>query len=239
MFNKKEKNVLKKIIFVIFLLFYDIEISDRVDIYFKSIKDKIEIYKIKNFLKFYSNSNTLIKKFKKRDKPKISIISAIYNREKFLSRLLKNLQFQNFIDIEIILVDDYSKDNSINLIKEFLKKDKRIILIRNKKNKGTFIARNIGILYSKGEYIFIPDPDDIISKDILKTSYKMAKKFNYDIFRFNIIHANGKLTIENSCKPPSSEKIIFLILFSLHKSPIQFQIFKVIKIKVLLNLSFY
>jgi len=194
MFNKKEKNVLKKIIFVILLLFYDIEISDRVEIYFKSIKDKIEIYKIKNFLKFYSNSNTLIKKLKKRDKPKISIISAIYNREKFLSRLIKNLQYQNFIDIEIILVDDYSKDNSVNLIKEFLKKDERIILIRNKKNRGTFISRNIGILYSKGEYIFIPEPDDIISKDILKASYKMAKKFNYDIFRFNIIHANGKLT---------------------------------------------
>ena len=182
MFNKKEKNVLKKIIFVIFLLFYDIEISDRVDIYFKSIKDKIEIYKIKNFLKFYSNSNIVIKKFKKRDKSKISIIYAIYNREKFLNRLIKNLQYQNFIDIEIILVDDYSKDNSVNIIKEFLKKDERIILIRNKKNKGTFIARNIGILYSKGEYIFIPDPDDIISKDILRTSYRMAKKFNYDTF---------------------------------------------------------
>jgi len=182
MFYKKEKNVLKKIIFVIFSLFYDIEIFDKGEIYYKSIKDKIEIYKIKNFLKFYSNSNIVIKKFKKRDKSKISIIYAIYNREKFLNRLIKNLQYQNFIDIEIILVDDYSKDNSVNIIKEFLKKDERIILIRNKKNKGTFIARNIGILYSKGEYIFIPDPDDIISKDILRTSYRMAKKFNYDTF---------------------------------------------------------
>ena len=195
MFKKKEKNIFKKIIFLIFLLFHDIEISDKGEIYFKSIKDKIEIYKIKNFLKFYSNSNTVIKKFKKRDKPKISIISAIYNREKFLSKLIKNLQYHNFIDIERILVDDYSKDNSVNIIKELLKKDERIILIRNKKNKGTFIARNIGILYSKGEYIFIPDPDDIISKDILRTSYKMAKKFNYDILKMIL---NYSYHIENN-----------------------------------------
>jgi len=179
---------------VILLLFYDIEIFDRCEIYVKFIKDKVEIYKIKNFLKFCSDSNTVIKKFKKRVKPKISIISAIYNREKFLIRLLKILQYQIFKDIEIIFVDDYSKDNSINLIKEFLKKDERIILIRNRKNRGTFIARNIGILYSKGEYISIPDPDDILSKDILRTSYKMAKKFNYDIVRFNTIHINGKLS---------------------------------------------
>ena len=194
MFKKKDKNVLKKIIFVIFLLFYDLEIIDKGEKYFKLIKDKVEIYKIKKFLKFCSDPNTVIKKFKKREKPKISIISAIYNREKFLIRLLKILQYQIFKDIEIIFVDDYSKDNSINLIKEFLKKDERIILIRNRKNRGTFIARNIGILYSKGEYISIPDPDDILSKDILRTSYKMAKKFNYDIVRFNTIHINGKLS---------------------------------------------
>jgi len=200
MFKKKDKNVLKKIIFVIFLLFYDLEIIDKGEKYFKLIKDKVEIYKIKKFLKFCSDSNTVIKKFKKRDKPKISIISAIYNREKYLSRVLKNLQYQNFKDIEIILVDDYSKDNSVNIIKELLKKDERIILIRNKKNRGTFITRNIGILYSKGEYIYIPDSDDIISKDILRISYRIAKKFNYDIIRFNIMRSSGKLANSKNIK---------------------------------------
>ena len=60
-----------------------------------------------------------IKEFKIRDKPKISIISAIYNREKFLNRFIKSLQYQSFKDIEIIFIDDCSKDNNINLIKEF------------------------------------------------------------------------------------------------------------------------
>jgi len=185
--------ILKKIFFLIFLLYYDIEICDRCAIYAKYIKDNIEIFKISNFLKFCSNSHKIIKKFKKRDKPKISIISAIYNREKFLSRLLKNLQYQNFRDIEIIFIDDFSKDNSVKIIKEFQKIDKRVILIRNRENKGTFVARNIGILNSKGKYINIPDPDDILSKDILKISFRMAKKFNYDIIRFNSCNSRGNL----------------------------------------------
>ena len=175
------KKKMKKMFFILFLLFYDIDIFDRCAIYAKFIKYKVEIYKIKSFLKFCSNSNLVIKEFKKRDKPKISIITAIYNREKFLSRFLKNLQYQNFKDIEIIFVDDFSKDNSVNTIKEFQKRDKRIVLIKNRKNRGTFVARNIGIIHSKGKYINVPDPDDILSKDILKTSYRIAKNFNYDI----------------------------------------------------------
>ena len=196
MLKKNEKNI-KKIYFIIFLFFYDIEIFDRYDIYVKFIKDKVEIYKLKSFLKLCSDTNTVLKEFKKKEKPKISIISAIYNREKFLSRFLKNLQYQTFKDIEIILVDDFSKDNSVNIIKEFQKKDKRIVLIRNRKNRGTFVTRNIGVLYSKGKYINIPDPDDILSKEILKISYRLAKKFNYDIIRFKICFKKWNLDNNN------------------------------------------
>ena len=143
-----KKNIKKIFFIIIFFFCFVIDNFDKYAIYVKCIEDKAEIYKIKSFLKFCSNSNIVIKKFKKRDKPKISIITDIYNREKFLSRFLKNLQYQNFKDIEIIFVDDFSKDNSVNIIKEFQKRDKRIVLIRNKKNRGTFIARNIGVVMS-------------------------------------------------------------------------------------------
>ena len=82
-------------------------------------------------------------------------------------RLLRSIQNQFFDDIEIIIVDDFSKDNSINLIKEYQKEDKRIILIRHNKTKGTLISRNIGIVNSRGEYIIMPDADDILSENIL------------------------------------------------------------------------
>jgi GT2 family glycosyltransferase len=97
------------------------------------------------------------KKFKKMKNPKVSIISPIHNRERFLIRFLKNIQSQNFYDIEIILVDDKSTDNGINILEEYQREDKRIKIITNKKNKGTFIARNIGVLYSQGKYIIIQD----------------------------------------------------------------------------------
>ena len=99
---------------------------------------------------------------------------------------MRSIQFQNFNDIEIILIDDSSKDNSIELIKNYQKEDKRIKLIRNKKNKGTFASRNIGILNSKGDYIILPDSDDILLENSLYYFYHFAKKYGYEFLRFNV-----------------------------------------------------
>lgn len=65
-------------------------------------------------------------------------------------------------DIEIIFVIDASKDNSEKIIKELMEKDKRIILLKNEENKRAFYSRNKGILASKGEYILVIDPDDLL-----------------------------------------------------------------------------
>jgi glycosyltransferase involved in cell wall biosynthesis len=137
-----------------------------------------------------------LKKLKKKI-PKVSIISAIYNREKFITRFIRCMQSQSFKDIEIILVDDNSFDNSVKLIEKYKKDEKRIILIKNKKNRGTFVARNLGILKSKGKYIIIPDPDDIISKDIIEICYKYGEKYHYDIIRFNMYLEKGNIANEN------------------------------------------
>ena len=82
---------------------------------------------------------------------------------------------------------------SVQIIQNYMKHDKRIILIKNKHNKGTFVTRNIGVLYAKGKYIILPDPDDIISKNILKYCYNIAEKNNYEIIRFTTYHGNGHL----------------------------------------------
>lgn len=125
------------------------------------------------------------KKFKKMKNPKVSIISPNHNRGRFLIRFLTNIQNQNFGNIEIIFVDDKSYDNSVNILEEYQKKDKRIKIIKNKKSKGTFIARNIGVLYSKAEYIILPDPDDIISKDIISICIYYAEKYKFEIIRYH------------------------------------------------------
>ena len=155
------------------------------------------------------------KYFIKYENIKVSIISAVYNREKYLIRFINSIQKQKFNNIEIILIDDCSEDNSIQIIENFQKYDKRILLIKNKKNKGTFICRNLGVLKSKGEYLILPDPDDILSRDIIDLSYKFAKKYNYEMIRFNIYLGNG-IIFFNSIVKKLPNKPIFQPKLSLY-----------------------
>ena len=157
---------------------------------------KKEIIIKENYFK-YCYDLKQIHKLKKKNNPKISIISPIYNREKFISRFIGNIQKQSFKDIEIILVDDNSIDNSVKLIEKYKKEDKRIKLIKNKKNRGTFVARNLGALISKSKYLILPDPDDMISKDIIGICYKYGEKYNYDLIRFNLYLGKGKVSKQN------------------------------------------
>jgi glycosyltransferase involved in cell wall biosynthesis len=122
----------------------------------------------------------------KTETPKISIISPIYNREKYILRFLRSIQNQYFDNVEIIFVDDFSSDNSVEKIENYQIEDERIILIKHNKNKGTLISRNDGALISKGEYLIFPDPDDILAQDILNTCYQYSKMYNYEIIRYNL-----------------------------------------------------
>lgn len=147
------------------------------------------------------------KKFKKTKIPKISIISSIYNRENFILRFLRSIQNQLFEDIEIILVDDGSLDKSIKLIEEFQKEDERIILVKQRKNKGTLISRNNGILFAKGDYLLISDIDDILSYNILDFCYQLAKNKDYEMIRFNLYYGNRTLFQSKIIKKIDSELI--------------------------------
>ena len=86
--------------------------------------------------------------------------------------------------------------------------DKRIILIKNKKNRGTFVARNLGVLASKAKYVIIPDPDDILSRNIIRICLKYGEKYNYDIIKFNSYIGNGKL-INNNFFKFQKNKVIY------------------------------
>jgi cellulose synthase/poly-beta-1,6-N-acetylglucosamine synthase-like glycosyltransferase len=79
--------------------------------------------------------------FKKSENPKISIVISVYNGEGYLEKALLSIENQDFKDIEIIMVDDCSKDNSVNLIKELMIKDPRIRLYQNEENKGALFTK--------------------------------------------------------------------------------------------------
>lgn len=98
----------------------------------------------------------------------ISVIVPIYNVELYLSRCLNSILNQSYSDIEIILVDDGSTDNSHQLAESFQNQDNRIKLVR-KQNGGLSSARNLGISLATGKYISFIDSDDYVEKDFLES----------------------------------------------------------------------
>ena len=93
--------------------------------------------------------------YQKELNPKISFIIPVFNKMKFLSICIKSIQNQSFKEIELIIIDDHSADNSIKIIEKFKKVDRRIYLIKNRKNMGTLYSRYIGSINSKGSYFFL------------------------------------------------------------------------------------
>lgn len=123
---------------------------------------------------------------------KISIIVAVYNIEKYLTKCLDSIIAQKGDDIEILIVDDGSTDKSYIICKEYQKKDKRINLI-HQKNKGLSSSRNVGIDNAQGEYLWFVDGDDYIEDNSIEIIRKYLDKYDIICFGYNYIQ-NKTLT---------------------------------------------
>ena len=115
---------------------------------------------------------------------KVSIIVPIYNMEQYLNRCLESIINQTYENIEIILINDGSKDNSLEICKNYAKKDNRIMII-DQKNSGVSSARNSGLDKATGEYLAFVDPDDWIDKDGIEKMVDFALKHKCDIAFFD------------------------------------------------------
>ncbi len=104
---------------------------------------------------------------------KISVIIPIYNTEKYLDKCLNSCINQTFKDIEIILINDGSTDNSFEICKKYLKIDSRIRFF-NQENRGQGFSRNFGIIHSKSDFIFFLDSDDFIEPDTIEQLYNQV-----------------------------------------------------------------
>lgn len=117
---------------------------------------------------------------------KVSVIVPVYNVEKYLSRCIESIINQTIKDIEIILVDDGSPDQSPQICDEYALKDGRIRVI-HKKNGGLASARNAGMKIARGDYIFFVDSDDWLELDGLQLLYDKAIEYNVDFVRYRAI----------------------------------------------------
>lgn len=93
--------------------------------------------------------------------PLVSIITPLYNSEKYIAETIESVLAQTYSNWEMIIVDDCSKDNSTKIVEEYQKKDRRIKLYRNEINKGVSYTRNRAIDLSQGKYIAFLDSDDL------------------------------------------------------------------------------
>ena len=111
----------------------------------------------------------------------VSVIVPFYNVENYIEKCLETLVNQNLEDIEIILVNDGSKDRSKIIVDKFLKQYPEKIVYLEKENGGLSDARNYAIPHAKGEYIAFLDSDDYVEKTMYKDMYELAKKENSDM----------------------------------------------------------
>lgn len=125
---------------------------------------------------------------------KVSIVVPIYNAEKYLDKCIKSILKQTFKDVELILVNDGSTDESLNICKKYQNSDPRILLI-DKENEGCTFARRSGIEASNSPFITFVDADDWIEKNAIKTLYEEITEYNLDIVVCNMyrVLGSGKL----------------------------------------------
>ena len=112
---------------------------------------------------------------------KVSVVVPVYNTSLYLKECIDSLVNQTLDDIEIILINDGSTDNSLSIINEYKKKYPQKIIIISQENLGISVARNAGIKVSKGKYIGFVDSDDFVKLDMFEKLYEKIENANCDI----------------------------------------------------------
>ena len=149
-------------------------------------------------------------------KPEISVIIPVYNAEKWISRCLESIIKQTFKNFEVIIVNDASQDKSFEIVKQYILKDDRIIIINKEKNEGTMSARESGYIKAKGKYIIFSDADDYFPQNAFQILYDTIITDKSDIVFGGYTIINNNMSQKNIIRyiptNSSSEEIQNLFL---------------------------
>ena len=135
----------------------------------------------------------------------VSIIMPSYNAARFIGESINSVLLQTYSNWELLIVDDCSKDNSVEVVRKFANIDKRVVLFSLEKNVGAAAARNVAIEHAQGQYLAFLDSDDVWDEYKLEKQLAFMKQYSY-VFTFSnyyVMEENGKKT-ENIVKVPSS-----------------------------------
>lgn len=158
-----------------------------------------EILSVINTVKAFKENNYKIISYKQTKDPKVAFITPVFNQANYLSSFIASVQNQKLKDYELIFIDDFSLDNSYRFILEQKKIDKRIKVIKNKKNLGALYSRYIGQKMAYAKFSIFVDCDDILLEDGVFQSYNHIIKYNLDIVQFVSIQQTGNsITLKTS-----------------------------------------
>ena len=126
----------------------------------------------------------------------VSIVTPVYNSEKFISDTIESVQDQTYKNWELLLVDDCSKDASAEIIESYRKDDERIKYIKLEKNSGAAVSRNVGIKNAKGRFIAFVDSDDLWEPKKLEVQMKfmLKKKIGFSFTSYRYMREDGTRT---------------------------------------------
>lgn len=153
------------------------------------------------------------------EKPKVSIIIAVYNAENYLEKCLNSIMNQTFHDFEVILIDDGSTDDSYSICKNYAAEDSRFIVL-HKSNGGVASARQAGIENAHGEFVIHVDPDDKVDEGMLEGLFRQANETNSDVVICDFYEETTKGVVYNKQQPTSlnCNDLILQLFKSLHGS---------------------
>lgn len=146
-------------------------------------------------------------------RPKVSIIVPVYNTEMYLDRCLTSLINQTLKDIQIIVVNDGSTDDSLNIISKYAENDSRILIV-NQVNQGSGTARKVGINYAEGEYVIVCDSDDWVELDMYENLYEEATKSNVDLVSCDSVieYPDRSCIVSSHLKSSTQQELIVEVL---------------------------
>ena len=147
---------------------------------------------LESYNRYFNICNSLIRLNKIKDNnkyPFISVCIPVYNTEKYIERAVLSIINQSFQNFEIVIVNDFSNDNTLNIIKRLQKEDDRIRIINHYKNFGVYNCRSEAALNANGKYILFLDPDDIfLNQHLFEYLYNYTTYYNLDIIEFLVYH---------------------------------------------------
>lgn len=161
----------------------------------------------------------------------VSIIVPIYNSEKYLRKTLDSIYNQSYKDFEVILVNDGSKDKSLQICEEYKLKNKNTKLI-SLKNSGVSNARNEGLKNTKGEYICFLDSDDIIDKNYLDEMVKLIRNSDIGVCSYEVIkYKNNETKIIKAMNNKTIDEILITLILNELLNPLWNKIYRTELIK--------